>query len=181
MQDGIGLCVLERCHTLLHRERGAITRPGVGKFHSAVLGVARFDVPKRSPHNISELSVNMQQHISLIYYIMNVITHHISKTWCCLKVPTHSPVSDAFLHSFYKENCSHTIYRKIYVHYYTVKLIESKGFWRWCKHSVLLGIWTLSIVRYCRKLENTIFWKLDLFPSSGEWADTYSVGSLRKS
>jgi hypothetical protein len=30
------------------------------------------------------------------------------------------------------------------------------------------------------KLENTAFQKLDLFPSSGEWGDTYSVGSLRK-
>jgi hypothetical protein len=29
--------------------------------------------------------------------------------------------------------------------------------------------------------ENTIFWKLDLFPSSAEVEDTYSVGSLRKS
>jgi hypothetical protein len=31
------------------------------------------------------------------------------------------------------------------------------------------------------KLENTTFRKLDLFPSSGEGGDTYSVGSLRKS
>jgi hypothetical protein len=50
-------------------------------------------------------------------------------------------------------------------------------------YSVLLGFRTLSIVRYSR-LENTSFWKLDLFPSSGEEGggeDTYSVGSLRKS
>jgi hypothetical protein len=30
------------------------------------------------------------------------------------------------------------------------------------------------------KLENTTFRKLDLFPSSGEGEETYSVGSLRK-
>jgi hypothetical protein len=31
-----------------------------------------------------------------------------------------------------------------------------------------------------RKLENTTFRKLDLFPSSAEGLGTYSVGSLRK-
>jgi hypothetical protein len=31
------------------------------------------------------------------------------------------------------------------------------------------------------KLENTTFRKLDLFPSSGEEEDTYSVGALIKS
>jgi hypothetical protein len=31
------------------------------------------------------------------------------------------------------------------------------------------------------KLENTVFWKLDLFPSSVQVGDTYSVGPLRKS
>jgi hypothetical protein len=31
-----------------------------------------------------------------------------------------------------------------------------------------------------QKLENTTFWKLDLFPSSGEGGDTYAVGSIRK-
>jgi hypothetical protein len=40
----------------------------------------------------------------------------------------------------------------------------------------LLGVWTLSIVWYSKKLENTMFQKLDLFPSSGERGDTYSVG-----
>jgi hypothetical protein len=40
----------------------------------------------------------------------------------------------------------------------------------------LLGVWTLSIVWYSKKLENTTFQKLDLFPSSGERGDTYSVG-----
>jgi hypothetical protein len=39
---------------------------------------------------------------------------------------------------------------------------------------------TLSIVRYSKNLENTTFRKLDLFPSSGEGRDTYSVGSRRK-
>jgi hypothetical protein len=38
----------------------------------------------------------------------------------------------------------------------------------------------LSIVWCSEKLENTVFWKLDLFPSSGGRGDTYSVGSLRK-
>jgi hypothetical protein len=28
-----------------------------------------------------------------------------------------------------------------------------------------LGLWTLSIVRYSKQLENTTFRKLDLFPS----------------
>jgi hypothetical protein len=32
-----------------------------------------------------------------------------------------------------------------------------------------------------KTLENTTFRKLDLFPSSGDGGDTYSVGSLRKS
>jgi hypothetical protein len=36
------------------------------------------------------------------------------------------------------------------------------------KHSELLGFWTLPIVRYFWKIENTVFWKLDGFPSSGE-------------
>jgi hypothetical protein len=31
------------------------------------------------------------------------------------------------------------------------------------------------------KVEHTTFWKLDLFPSSGEGGSTYSVGSFRKS
>jgi hypothetical protein len=48
------------------------------------------------------------------------------------------------------------------------------------KHSESLGLWTLSIVRNS-KLENTTFRKLDLFPSSDEGRETYSVGSLRKS
>jgi hypothetical protein len=34
-------------------------------------------------------------------------------------------------------------------------------------HSELLGVWTLSIVRYSKKLESATFRKLDLFPSSG--------------
>jgi hypothetical protein len=35
--------------------------------------------------------------------------------------------------------------------------------------SKLLGSWTLSVVRYSKKLENSVFLKLYLFPSSGEW------------
>jgi hypothetical protein len=40
-----------------------------------------------------------------------------------------------------------------------------------------------SIVRYSKRLVNTTFRKLDLFPSSGERGgeDTYSVWPLRKS
>jgi hypothetical protein len=33
-------------------------------------------------------------------------------------------------------------------------------------HSELLGFWTLSIIRYSKKRENTTFRNLDLFPSS---------------
>jgi hypothetical protein len=36
------------------------------------------------------------------------------------------------------------------------------------QHSELLSFWTLSIVQYSNKLENTTFRKLDLFPSSGQ-------------
>jgi hypothetical protein len=48
--------------------------------------------------------------------------------------------------------------------------------------SGLLCFWTLSIVWYSKKLESTMFQKLDLFPSSVGWVggDTYPVGSLRK-
>jgi hypothetical protein len=34
-------------------------------------------------------------------------------------------------------------------------------------HSELLSFWTLSMVHYSKKLENTTFRKLNLFPSSG--------------
>jgi hypothetical protein len=47
--------------------------------------------------------------------------------------------------------------------------------------SELPGFWTLSIVRYSKKLENTTFRKLDLFPSSGERGGTYSVEFSRES
>jgi hypothetical protein len=40
---------------------------------------------------------------------------------------------------------------------------------------------TLSISWYSKKVENTTLRKLDLFPSSGEWGDTYSVGCPIKS
>jgi hypothetical protein len=40
--------------------------------------------------------------------------------------------------------------------------------WNFYDHSELIGFWTLSIVWYSKKLENTTFRKLDLFPSSGQ-------------
>jgi hypothetical protein len=40
----------------------------------------------------------------------------------------------------------------------------------------LLNFWTLPIVRYCEKLENTAFLKLDLFPSSGKWETATALG-----
>jgi hypothetical protein len=46
---------------------------------------------------------------------------------------------------------------------------------------VSLRLLILFIVRNSKYLENATFWKLVLFQSSGEGADTYSVGSLRKS
>jgi hypothetical protein len=49
------------------------------------------------------------------------------------------------------------------------------------QNSEILGFFNLSIVRYSSNyLDNTTFRKLDLFPSSGEEGDTYSVKSLRK-
>jgi hypothetical protein len=36
------------------------------------------------------------------------------------------------------------------------------------QHSELLSFWTFSIVQYSKKLENTTFRRLDLFPSSGQ-------------
>jgi hypothetical protein len=48
-------------------------------------------------------------------------------------------------------------------------------------NSELLSFWTFSIVRYSKNSRKATFQKLDLFPSSGEWGDTYSVGPLRKS
>jgi hypothetical protein len=45
-------------------------------------------------------------------------------------------------------------------------------------YSELLGFWTSSIVRIKKKLENTMFRKLDLLSSSGKAGDTYSVGFL---
>lgn len=49
------------------------------------------------------------------------------------------------------------------------------------EYSKLLGFRTVFIVHrpVIYKLETTVFLKLDLFPSSGEW-ETYSVGSLKK-
>jgi hypothetical protein len=48
-------------------------------------------------------------------------------------------------------------------------------------HSELLSFWTLSIVQYSKKLENTTFQKLDLFPSSGRVGRTPSqLGTLER-
>jgi hypothetical protein len=49
--------------------------------------------------------------------------------------------------------------------------LKSQNYW-------VFGLFPLSGI-----LENTTFWKLKLFPSSGEGGgeDTYSVGPLRKS
>jgi hypothetical protein len=43
--------------------------------------------------------------------------------------------------------------------------------------------WVFGLVHrpVFKKRDNTAFRKLDLFPSSGEGGDTYSVGFLRKS
>jgi hypothetical protein len=45
--------------------------------------------------------------------------------------------------------------------------------------SELPGFSTFSIIRYYKKLENTVFRDLDLFPSLGEGGDICCVGSLR--
>jgi hypothetical protein len=44
----------------------------------------------------------------------------------------------------------------------------------------LLDFGALSVVRYSKELENMTFRKSDLFPSSGEVGDTYSVLPFRK-
>jgi hypothetical protein len=51
------------------------------------------------------------------------------------------------------------------------------------KNSDLQNYWVFGLFPLSGILENTTFWKLDLFPSSGEGGgeDTYSVGTLRKS
>jgi hypothetical protein len=38
--------------------------------------------------------------------------------------------------------------------------------------SELLGLWTLSIARYSKELEITMFRKLDPFSASCEWRET---------
>jgi hypothetical protein len=48
------------------------------------------------------------------------------------------------------------------------------------KHSGLLFFFTLSIVRYSKKLENTAFHKMDLFPSSGEGKTPTLLGLLER-
>jgi hypothetical protein len=48
------------------------------------------------------------------------------------------------------------------------------------QHSESLGLWTLSIVRSSKYLENTTFRKLDLFPSQGEERGTPLLGPLER-
>jgi hypothetical protein len=43
-------------------------------------------------------------------------------------------------------------------------------------HSDLLDFWTLSFIWYSKKLENTMFQKLNLFLTSGEGGGNYFVG-----
>jgi hypothetical protein len=59
--------------------------------------------------------------------------------------------------------------------------IDSKGFSRGCVILRITGCSDFVHRPIFWKLENTMFRKLDLFPSSGEGVDTYSVGSLRDS
>jgi hypothetical protein len=58
---------------------------------------------------------------------------------------------------------------------YTLKGSDD-GVW----HSGLMGFWTLSIIRYSKKQKNTTFWKLDLFPFSGEKAGDTTLGRSSK-
>jgi hypothetical protein len=44
----------------------------------------------------------------------------------------------------------------------------------------LMRLWTLSIVRYPKKLKNSMFRKLDLFPSSGDGETQTVEGNLYK-
>jgi hypothetical protein len=44
----------------------------------------------------------------------------------------------------------------------------------------LLGFWTLFIIQYSKKLENTMFQKLDLFLSSGERETPTLLGPLER-
>jgi hypothetical protein len=46
--------------------------------------------------------------------------------------------------------------------------LDSNGSWRWRVTLGITSFWTLSIVQYSKKLENTTFWRLDLSPSSGK-------------
>jgi hypothetical protein len=56
------------------------------------------------------------------------------------------------------------------------KMLDTTGFFT--QNDWVFGLFLSSGI-----LENTTFWKLDLFPSSGERGgeDTYSVGPLTKS
>jgi hypothetical protein len=48
------------------------------------------------------------------------------------------------------------------------------------QHAELLSFWTLSIVQYSKKLKNTTFRKLDLFPSSGRGGTPNQLGPLER-
>jgi hypothetical protein len=49
------------------------------------------------------------------------------------------------------------------------------------QHSESLGLWTLSIVQISKYLENAMFQKLDLCPSSGEGRETPALSGSSKS
>jgi hypothetical protein len=62
-----------------------------------------------------------------------------------------------------------------------LKKVDCKWFWRWCITLRITGYLDFVYRPVFYKLENITFRKLDLFPSSDEGEDTYSVGPLRKS
>jgi hypothetical protein len=49
---------------------------------------------------------------------------------------------------------------------------KKKGYTTLHNESEVLGIWTLSVVRHFKQVENMAFRKLDLFPSSRERRET---------
>jgi hypothetical protein len=55
--------------------------------------------------------------------------------------------------------------------------VNSKRFWVWCIMLEIIGF--LGFVHRRGILDNTMFRQLDLFPSSREEENTYSIGSLR--
>jgi hypothetical protein len=58
--------------------------------------------------------------------------------------------------------------------------VDSEAFWQW--HATLRLAGLLDVVHHSvfQKLENTTFWKLDLFPSSGERETPTLLGPLER-